>query len=126
MSHVVQDETSFRATDMNLGCSKEMESRQATKTEGQNFHVYHKLSSRSVTPDRNSLKAIMFIVLILFTCYMPFLFNKFYSFVTKDSSEIMQDISFIAVLLNSTLNAIVLIAFNKEMQRNIKAIFAKG
>ena len=125
ISHVVGDGTSFQATGMNLGCGKAMESRQATNTEGQKVCVHHKWSLRSATPERNSLKAIMFIVLTLLICYMPYFFNKFYTFVTKDKNKIMEAASFVAVLLNSSLNAIILIAFNKEMQRNIKAIFAK-
>ena len=80
---------------------------------------------RKATREQEFLKATFFILLALFICYFPSIINSFYTFATKAENDVAAYISEICVLLNSSLNAIILIAFNKEMQRNIKALLQK-
>ena len=78
---------------------------------------------RRATPEQEFRKAIIFIFLALFICYIPHFFRKFYELASKEKNFILSMISYIGLMLNSSLNGIILIAFNKEMQRNIKSIF---
>ena len=97
-----------------------------------NANVSHFVENYTTSPAIDATKkgdkllALFFILLALFICYFPNIINTFYTFATIHESYVASCISEICVLLNSSLNAIILIAFNKQMQRNIKAIFAKG
>ena len=77
------------------------------------------------TAEQQFRKAILFVLLTLFISYLPFFFYEIYFFANKSRNIVFSLISFMSLLLNSSMNALILIAFNKEMQKNIKAIFFK-
>ena len=111
---------------MNTESAETTKSRQAIKADQrQRLQKNKKLQTRSFTPEQDFLKAIMLIFLTLFICYIPFFIYKFYSFATSPPSDMIKDIIYNFVVLNSSLNAIILIAFNKEMKRNIKVILVE-
>ena len=85
--------------------------------------VFRQLHKRRATPEQEFRKAIIFIFLALFICYFPIFFCKFYQFASKEKNSILSVASFTGLMLNSSLNAIILIAFNKEMKKNLKSIF---
>ena len=109
--------------DLNANVGEGLELRKASKAKGQGVQVKQKIPARESAPEQGILKATMLIFLALLICYTPFFFNKFYTLATNNWSFILDRISYMSVLLNSSLNAILLIACNKEMKRNIKAIF---
>ena len=77
---------------------------------------------KQVRPDREFRKTTLLILLALFICYAPFFIQNIYSFA-GGQSVVFSTICRITLLLNSSLNAVILIAYNREMKRNIKAIF---
>ena len=126
VDHIVQNERTYRAADINTESPEATKSRQAIKADKrQRLQMNQKLQTRSFTPEQDFLKAIMLIFLTLFICYIPFFIYKFYSFATNPPSDMIKDIIYNFVVLNSSLNAIISIAFSKEMKRNIKAIFVE-
>ena len=111
--------------DSNAESVEVMKVRQVTNTKCQFAQVDQKLQTRMPSPEQDFLKAVLFIFLALFICYLPFFIYMLYMHATKRRNAILEAISLTAVLLNSSVNAIILIAFSKDMQRNIKAVFAK-
>ena len=97
--------------------------RQNTMAKTIEVGVCRQLRKREATPEQEFRKAIIFIFLALFICYFPIFFCKFYQFASKEKNSILSVASFTGLMLNSSLNAIILIAFNKEMKRNLKSIF---
>ena len=122
----LENDIDYVATNLKVECGKVMDRKQAPKTKEQKDQANQKLQLRKAAPEQDFLKAIVLIFLTLFICYLPFFVYDFYIFATKDREAIMETIALITVLLNSSLNAIILIAFSKEMQRNIKAVFVMG
>ena len=119
----VENNIDYIAAGLKAGSDKVMERKQAPKTKDQKVQANQKLLPRKAAPDQGFLKAIMLIFLSLFICYLPFFVCDFYIFATRNREAIIETIALIAVLFNSSLNAIILIAFSKEMQRNLKTIF---
>ena len=105
--------------------SKVSKVRPVPKAEGQSAHGSQKLQTRMPTPEQDFLIAVLFIFIALFMCYLPFFFYMLYILIAKHGSIKIVAICITAVLLNSSLNAIILVVFNKEMKRIIKAIFIK-
>ena len=122
---VVGHEFTTRAKYLNVEACKVMEVKQETKSKFQCTQGNQKLQTRMPTPEQDFLKAVLFIILAIFICYLPFLFYMLYTLATKDRHVIVEAISITAVLLNSSMNSIILIFFSKDMQRSIKAIFIK-
>ena len=100
--------------------------RQATLEQKLDSKTSQKSQTRKATPEQDFRKATIFIFLALFICYFPTFIQNFYAFATRGGNFIFSYISEICVLLNSSLNAIILIIFSKEIQRNIKAIFQQN
>ena len=122
----VENDIDYIAAGLKAGSDKVMERKQVPKTKSQIVQANQKLLPRKAAPEQDFLKAIMLIFLSLFICYLPFFVCDFYIFFTQDREAIIETIAFIAVLFNSSLNAIILIAFSKEMRRNLKTIFVMG
>ena len=100
-----------------------MEIREGSNTNSQRVQVNQKIPARESAAEQDILKATMLIFLALFICYMPIFIFKLYTFATKNWSFVIEHISYTCVLLNSSLNAVLLIACNKEMKKNVKEIF---
>ena len=111
--------TACRILDIDTDYSKQVETRR------QSTDVCRKSRARIATPEQNFLKAIFFILLAVFLCYFPSIIYRIYSFAANNSNYSASVISESYVLLNSSLNAAILIAFNKELRRNIKESFGK-
>ena len=73
-------------------------------------------------PEREFRKATWLILSVLFICYFPTFINNFYSYA-GGRNMIFKSICGITVLLNSSLNAVILIASNRELKGHIKVIF---
>ena len=100
--------------------------RKATLEQKLDSKTSQQSQTRKATPEQDFRKATIFIFLALFICYFPAFIQNFYTFATRDGSVIFSYISEFCALLNSSSNAIILIIFSKEMQRNIKAIFQQN
>ena len=83
--------------------------------------VAEKIKRRKIQPEMEFRKATWMILLSLFVCYIPSLINNFYMSATRDYTFSL--IAQIPLILNSSLNAVILIICNREIKRNIKAIF---
>ena len=114
---------SDHVADLNAKVGENMELRNASKTKSKRVQVNQKIPSRESAPEQDVLKAIMLILLALLICYMSFFVYKLHILAANNWSFVLQEIAYIFLLLNSSLNAILLIACNKEMKKNIKAIF---
>ena len=105
----------------------EYEKRMAIKQSDRNQEVKNKtvekFERRRVKPDMQFRKATWMILLSLSICYMPALTNNFYTLATRDYNYTFSLIVQITLVLNSSLNAVILIICNREIKRNIKAIF---
>ena len=91
--------------------------------EGPRLHQVSR--GRRTTPDEEVKKATRLILLAVFVSYVPGLIVFFYYFATEAKGVALSFISQLSVLLNSSLNAIVLIVCSKNLQRNIKTIFTR-
>ena len=80
---------------------------------------------RRTTPDEEVKKATRLILLAVFMCYVPGLIIFFYYFATGAKGVALSFISQLSVLLNSSLNAVILILCSKNLQRKLKAIFTR-
>ena len=123
LSCVLENGATSSVTGIDVENGKVMANPRYTTVKGLEINVCQQLQKKKATPEQEFRKAIIFIFLALFICYFPTLFCKFYEFAADDKIFILSATSAIGVLLNSSLNAIILIAFNKEMQRNIKSAF---
>ena len=119
----VEGKSCDRSAQLHAETHEMMELRKASKSKSQIVQVNQKLSSRESAPEQTVRRAAMLIFLALFICYMPIFILQVYNFATNNLSSILEFISYTCVLLNSSLNAVLLIAFNKEMKRNVKTIF---
>ena len=124
ISCAVENNCSNQATELNKECDV-IEAIQTTRMESKRCTLNQQLQARKITAEQDFLKALLFIFLALFICYLPLFCYKLFVLATKERNAIMQAISYITVLLQSTLNAIILLAFNKEMLKSIKSIFIK-
>ena len=118
---IVKKDTTCRVAAVKEGNCQPKESRQTTKSNSTKTELNPK--DRKASPEQRFRKAVLFIFLALLMCYIPFFIHEFYFFANKRRNNVMSVTSFIGVLLNSTLNAAILIAFSKEIQRGIKAVF---
>ena len=78
-----------------------------------------------LNPDREFRKATWLILAVLFISYFPTFLNNFYSFA-GGKNIVFSSICEITVLSNSSLNAIILIAFSRELKGHIRAVFARA
>ena len=81
---------------------------------------------RTAKSEEQFRKATFLILCSLFFCNVPNIIYNFYSAGTGDHHALFSYLIFTSLLLNSSLNALILIATSKEIQRNIKALFQKG
>ena len=80
----------------------------------------HKQERRRAKPEAEFLKAISLILIVLFICYIPAFSYDIYASMTGDSIEELASIFYVLVLMNSSLNSVILIACNRELKRNLK------
>ena len=93
-----------------------------TKQELKN-KIIKKMCKRKANPELEFRKATCMILLSLSVCYMPIFINNFYRPATRGQNYTFSFIAHISLILNSSLNALILIVCNKEIKKNIKAIF---
>ena len=74
---------------------------------------------RQVKPEMEFRKTAWMILLHLFACFMPSLINNFYT-LTRTQSCTFSIIVYSSLILNSSLNAVILIVCNREIKKNIK------
>ena len=122
---ILEKDTTSSAVVLNEENYKTQERRQTKIANSSKIELNQKSKRRKASPEQQFRKAVLTIFLTLLMCYIPFFIHEFYFFANKRRNSIMSVTSFTGVLLNSTLNAIILIAFSKEMQRGIKAVFVK-
>ena len=128
MSHssfIVENDIISRATDRSAACRILMENVKGTKTQLSPAESNQKPQKRMSAAEQQFRKAILFILFALFISYLPFFFYEIYFYANKSINIVFSFISFISLQLNSSMNALILIAFNKDMQKNIKRIFVK-
>ena len=123
LSCVVENDTIPRSTELNVESTALMESIKATMTQSINIELTQKSQRKMPKAQSQLRKAIIYIFLALVICYLPFFVSMFYLIANKRKNGVLSIISFIGIQLNSSLNAIIFIAFSKETQRNIKATF---
>ena len=119
-SNIVKNASIHFSSSKALACKQ-------TKTfqnSDENFHQGSK-RARSKT-EQEFRKATLLILCALSICYCPRLVHRFYVYATQDKSAAYYLLTGISVLLNSSLNAIVLIACSKEIRRHIKEIFVQN
>ena len=124
-SKFLKNEITHAAGQENLDCVKSAATQEAAKKLMFDGKCIKKSLARKVTPEQDFRKATLLIFLALFVCYFPNFSHNFYFFATRDENDLFSFISRISVLLNSSLNAVILIFCSKEIQRNVKAIFAQ-
>ena len=115
--------------DLPLGINFEntahMKSRKATVNQSANIEVSQKSQRKIPKAQRQFRKAIIYIFIALLMCYLPLFVSMFYFIANKHKNGVLSVTSFIGIQLNSCLNAIILIAFSKEIRRKIKAIVVR-
>ena len=102
---------------------KRMARKQPNRNQEVKNKVVEKFERRKVKPDMQFRKATWMILLSLSICYMPSLINNFYMLTTRVYNYTALFIAQISLISNSSLNAVILIVCNREIKRNIKAIF---
>ena len=125
-SHAMECNAAYKVPDNEIETIKQMEHRQQATMPGLLGVLCQQPLAIKATPEQEFRKAIFLIFLALLICYFPNFIHNFYSFPTKNVNSILLVTSAIAVLLNSSLNAIILITFNKEVRKKVKAIFREG
>ena len=125
-SKFLKNEITHTAGQESFDRGKIAASLRAEKTQLVNGRFTKQSLTRKATPEQDFRKATLFIFLALSICYFPNFFHTFYTFSSKDRNALFSSIGQISVLLNSSLNAIILISFSKEMHRHVKAIFVRN
>ena len=123
ISRFLKNEFTHPAGKGSLDRGKATASLKAEKTHFVDGKNSQKSLIRKANPEQDFRKATLLIFLALFICYFPNFSYNFYAIAAKDKNALFSFISKISVLLNSSLNAIILISCSKEMQRNLRAIF---
>ena len=121
----LKNEITHPAGQENFDRGKITASLRAEKTQLIDSRCTKQSLTRKAIPEQDFRKATLFTFLALFICYFPNLFHT-YKFASKDRNALFSSIAQIIVLLNSSLNAIILISFSKEMRRHVKAIFVQN
>ena len=78
------------------------------------------------TPDEEVKKVTFLILITVLVCNVPGHINFFYYFATGTPVYALSFISQLSVLLNSSLNAIILIVWSRDIKRAIKALFVQS
>ena len=115
---------SFPVTEVRGSNQRIMDSR-TTDTNPAGTIVNQASRRRRSTPNDEVKKATWLILFAVFICYVPGLIISFLFFVNGTQNVKMSFISQLSVLLNSSLNALILIVCSKNVQRKIKALFTK-
>ena len=118
-SNIVKNTSIYPASEVNINSIKEMASRQTTIVQSLD-EVPKRMRSKT---EQEFRKATLLILFALSICYCPRFIHRFYVYATQDKYAVYYLLTGISLLLNSSLNAIVLIACSKEIQRYIKEIF---
>ena len=125
-SNAVENGIVYLVNQTNTERENVVATRQATFVKRLDSKTSQQSQTRKATPEQDFRKATLIIFLALFICYFPTFIQNFYTFATRSGNAIFSYISEICALLNSSSNAIILVIFSKEMQRNIKAIFLRN
>ena len=122
MSHSVENATTHPVVETNISTGKLVTNRKRTEMQISNTQNNQKqLRIRSKT-EHEFRKATLLILFALFFCYFPRFIHRFYLFATQDRNHVHFAISNVGVLLNSSLNAAILIACSKEIRKYIRAL----
>ena len=108
--------------DIKMENKQPMERRKPNKEQNLEGDGARMQQRRQLKTDREFRKTTLLILLALFICYVPYLIKTFYS-LAGGHSIVFSYISAITLLLNSSLNAIILIVCSREIKGNVKAIF---
>ena len=71
-------------------------------------------------------KAMLYIIMTVVVCYMPLFCRQFLSVWDISTGKIMEIISLWLVMANSSVNAIILIAFGREIRNLARSVFQKN
>ena len=109
-----------------------IERNESRETELQSKHPIRKLviggkaiQGRQIKPEEEFRKATCLILLAVFFCYFPTLIRFFYNFTTGDNNAALSFISEASLLLNSSLNAVILIVSSRDVYAKVKTLFTK-
>ena len=91
--------------------------------EGARVNKVSRRRRRTKSPDEEVKRATRLILLAVFICYFPGITNYFHNFATGTETVAVLFISQLSVLLNSSLNAVVLLVCSKDIQRKVEALF---
>ena len=114
----------FPVTEIRVSNQRSIESRRPI-SQPAGAGVNQALRRRWRTPNDEVRKATWLILFAVFICYAPGLIISFHYFVTGTQNVAMSFISQLSVLLNSSLNAVILIVCSKNIQRKVKALFTR-
>ena len=121
-SHSVESATTYPVADIKINNDKLIASRKRTETQISNSQINQKSKRIRSKTAHEFRKATLLILFSLFFCYFPRFIQRFYVFATRDRNNAHFAISNICVLLNSSLNAAILIACSKEIRKHIRAL----
>ena len=121
-SDVVENLTVYPFTKVKREHAQPLENKQASKKQNLEGEFKQKQQGQRLKPDREFFKTVWLILIALFICFLPTIISRYYSFAVGHSI-VFTYVSAITMLLNSTLNAAILIARSRELKDNIKSIF---
>ena len=81
-----------------------------------------KKEKRRAKPEAEFLKAICLILSSLFLCYAPVFIYDFYNRGARNPNKEISSLLYAPVIMNSSLNAVILIVCNRELKRHIKEL----
>ena len=73
--------------------------------------------------ERDAGKAMLVITLVLICCYMPMFIQGFLSLFNLASSHVLGTVAMLLLIVNSSLNAIILTIFSREIRSLAKSLF---
>ena len=121
-SDVVKHLTDYQDRKTHLEHEERMERKQPAKNEGLKTKIGEKSQRKIAKPEIEFRRATFLILITLLMCYTPTFIDNFYSHATGNQIMIFSVVSHSSVLLNSSLNVIILVVCNREIKRNIKSI----
>ena len=126
ISNVVENASIHPVGKANLSSSKLLACKQTRTFQNSDNNIHQGPKRARSKTEQEFRKATLLILCALSICYCPRLVHRFYAYATQDKSAAYYLLTGISVLLNSSLNAIVLITCSKEIQRHIKEIFVQN
>ena len=101
---------------------EEVESNKSNRQKRTKRNTVKKQEKRRAKPEVEFRKATCLILIALFICYAPALSYELYGRASGNYDEEMAFLLTVLVIMNSSLNAIILIFCNRELKRTIKTM----